>query len=336
MGQPLAPFRFRPQGLLATIGQRNGVAEIYGVKFSGIIAWFLWRAVYFMKMPTLSRKLGIAVDWLMDAFFPHNLVRVGQESPQIRREHYAPGDIVYRQGESSRTLYQVESGSAIVRVDGNDPPVARLQKGERFGLSAVEQDDTIHSTTVIAESALDLVAFDRPWRRDMSREAFPPEIAQQLERRHIRKFWSHAIEPFPGAQHLQVADAILRDAPVLGARETLDAALEKLSSAVSVAVLDDDRRLIGMVRREDAIDALAQGMDLRTPAREFWSPVTFTLSPTQTLRQAGSEYLKSGQDSVPVVDDEGRFVGMFGLVEAAKRFMNRPEITAPERVPVGS
>jgi NADH dehydrogenase len=336
MGQPLAPFRFRPQGLLASIGHRNGVAEIYGVKFSGIVAWFLWRAVYFMKMPTLSRKLGIAVDWLMDAFFPHNLVRVGdRESTQIRREHYAPGDVVYRQGESSRTLYVVESGSAMVRVDGNDQPVARLQKGERFGLSAVEREDTVHSTTVIAETALDLVAFDRPWRRDIAREAFPPEIAQQLERRHIRQFWSHASEPFPGAQQLLVADAILRDAPVLGPHETLAAAVEKLSTAVSVAVLDDDRRLIGMVRREDVIDAIAQGMDPRTPARQCSSPVTFTLSPTQTLRQAGSEYLKSGQDFVPVVDDQGRFLGMFGLIEAAKRFMNRPA-TADEPVTVES
>jgi CBS domain. len=101
-------------------------------------------------------------------------------------------------------------------------------------------------------------------------------------------------------------------------------------------VLDDDRRLIGIVRREDAIDAIAQGMDPRTPAREISSPVTFTLSPTQTLRQAGSEYLKTGQDLVPVVDDQGRFLGMFGLIEAAKRFMSRPEIAAPERVPVGS
>src|SRR6185295_619838 len=130
-----------------------------------------------------------------------------------------------------------------------------------------------------------------PWRHDMSREGFPPEIAQQLERRQIRKVWNRAIEPFPGAHHLQVADAILRDAPVLGPHETLDAALEKLSSTVSVAVLDDDRRLVGIVRREDAIDAIAQGMDPRTPAREFSSPVTFTLSPAQTLRQAGSEYL---------------------------------------------
>lgn len=41
-GEATKPFHFHPQGLLATIGQHNGVAEIYGLKFSGLIAWFLW------------------------------------------------------------------------------------------------------------------------------------------------------------------------------------------------------------------------------------------------------------------------------------------------------
>jgi NADH:ubiquinone reductase (H+-translocating) len=44
-GEATKPFRFRPQGLLATIGHKNGVAEIYSLKFSGLIAWFLWRCV---------------------------------------------------------------------------------------------------------------------------------------------------------------------------------------------------------------------------------------------------------------------------------------------------
>ena len=75
-GEATKPFHFRPQGLLATIGHHNGVAEIYGLKFSGLVAWLLWRTVYLMKIPTISRKLNVVVDWTWDIFFKPNLVQV--------------------------------------------------------------------------------------------------------------------------------------------------------------------------------------------------------------------------------------------------------------------
>jgi NADH dehydrogenase len=38
-GQAPEPFKFKIIGLLATIGRRHGVAEIFGWQFSGYIAW---------------------------------------------------------------------------------------------------------------------------------------------------------------------------------------------------------------------------------------------------------------------------------------------------------
>src|SRR5262249_29452643 len=40
-GDQLKPFKFKMIGALAAIGRRCGVAEIYGLKFSGYIAWTL-------------------------------------------------------------------------------------------------------------------------------------------------------------------------------------------------------------------------------------------------------------------------------------------------------
>ncbi len=42
-GRALEPFRYRAMGLLASIGHHTGVAMVFGVKFSGFIAW--WRSV---------------------------------------------------------------------------------------------------------------------------------------------------------------------------------------------------------------------------------------------------------------------------------------------------
>jgi NADH dehydrogenase len=70
------PFNFRPRGMLASIGHRNAVAVIYGVKLSGFIAWFLWRGVYLFKLPTFSRKLEVALSWACNIPFPPNIVEL--------------------------------------------------------------------------------------------------------------------------------------------------------------------------------------------------------------------------------------------------------------------
>ncbi len=75
-GQPPQPFRFKILGLLATIGRRHGVAEIFGMQFSGIIAWWLWRGIYLSKLPGLQKKVRVALDWLLDLFFSKNLVQL--------------------------------------------------------------------------------------------------------------------------------------------------------------------------------------------------------------------------------------------------------------------
>lgn len=69
LGRPLKPFRFTTMGLLASIGHRTGVAMVFGIKFSGFLAWWFWRAVYLAKLPRLAKKLRVLVAWTMDLFF---------------------------------------------------------------------------------------------------------------------------------------------------------------------------------------------------------------------------------------------------------------------------
>jgi len=78
------PFYFRPRGMLASIGHHNAVAVIYGIKLSGFIAWFLWRGIYLAKLPTLSRKLEVAISWACSIPFPPNIVqlRLSQKQSQ--------------------------------------------------------------------------------------------------------------------------------------------------------------------------------------------------------------------------------------------------------------
>ncbi len=69
------PFVFSTLGQLATIGRRTGVANIMGVNFSGFIAWWLWRTIYWSKLPRAEKKLRVALDWTLDLLFSKDLVQ---------------------------------------------------------------------------------------------------------------------------------------------------------------------------------------------------------------------------------------------------------------------
>ncbi len=86
-GEPL-PCDIVSQGTLAAIGCRTAVAKVFGFKLSGFTAWFLWRTIYLMKMPTLMRKIRIAADWTVQLLFRRDLVQLGVH--RLPREAQAP------------------------------------------------------------------------------------------------------------------------------------------------------------------------------------------------------------------------------------------------------
>ena len=63
-------------GALAAIGRRAGVAEIYGLKFSGILAWWLWRGIYLSKLPGFQKKVRVMLDWTLDLLFSKEIVQL--------------------------------------------------------------------------------------------------------------------------------------------------------------------------------------------------------------------------------------------------------------------
>lgn len=69
------PFRFSTLGQLAAIGKRTGVAQIFGMNFSGFVAWWLWRTIYLSKLPRFEKKCRVALDWSLDLLFSKDLVQ---------------------------------------------------------------------------------------------------------------------------------------------------------------------------------------------------------------------------------------------------------------------
>jgi NADH:ubiquinone reductase (H+-translocating) len=73
LGQSLKPFRYRTMGMLASIGHHTGVASFFGFKFSGFIAWWMWRSVYLAKLPRLVKKLRVMIAWTLDLLFGRDI-----------------------------------------------------------------------------------------------------------------------------------------------------------------------------------------------------------------------------------------------------------------------
>jgi NADH:ubiquinone reductase (H+-translocating) len=94
-GGKLKPFTFTTIGQCAAIGRRTGVANIFGLNFSGFMAWWLWRTIYLSKLPRFEKKLRVALDWTLDVLFSKDLVQFqtfrspsvshGDEEIEIRR-----------------------------------------------------------------------------------------------------------------------------------------------------------------------------------------------------------------------------------------------------------
>jgi NADH dehydrogenase len=74
-GGSTEPFDFKTIGQLAAIGRRTGVARVFGVNFSGFVAWWLWRTIYLSKLPRLEKKLRVALDWTLDLVFSKDFVQ---------------------------------------------------------------------------------------------------------------------------------------------------------------------------------------------------------------------------------------------------------------------
>lgn len=73
LGRPLKPFRYRTMGTLASIGHHTGVASMFGFKFSGFIAWWMWRSIYLAKLPRLVKKVRVMMAWTLDLLFGRDI-----------------------------------------------------------------------------------------------------------------------------------------------------------------------------------------------------------------------------------------------------------------------
>jgi len=86
-GRAPAPFDYREVGMLVSLGRYKGAGVVFGVKVSGLLAWILWRGYYLLRIPSLDRRIRIALDWALDFVLPRDVVQIN-----VRRTRTRPGE----------------------------------------------------------------------------------------------------------------------------------------------------------------------------------------------------------------------------------------------------
>jgi NADH dehydrogenase len=76
-GRELKAYKHAYAGSVASLGLHKGVAQIYGVKLRGLLAWLMHRTYHLSRMPTLNRKARVTADWTLALFFKREVVSLG-------------------------------------------------------------------------------------------------------------------------------------------------------------------------------------------------------------------------------------------------------------------
>ena len=142
-GKDLAAFNFRPKGTLASLGSYTAVAEIFGIRLSGLLAWITWRGLYIGMLPGFSTRLRVALNWFFDYFLPRSIVQIANKrrSATIYR-CYAKGDVICQPGQIIDGLYSVISGCLESRIPSAGRPdfVRVLGPGDHWGARSMSSD----------------------------------------------------------------------------------------------------------------------------------------------------------------------------------------------------
>ena len=132
----LKPFEYKSRGSLASLGMSKAVAEVYGIKLSGTLAWLLWRGFYLSFLPGFASKVRVMVNWLLNLVTPPNIVMIQSSLPGTRYIHYRKGDKVLEPGMLIDGFYTVVKGELKLTID-NPATGEHFEKlfgqGEHFG-----------------------------------------------------------------------------------------------------------------------------------------------------------------------------------------------------------
>jgi NADH dehydrogenase len=202
-GKELKPFAYTSKGSLASLGMSKAVADVYGIKLSGTLAWLLWRGFYLSFLPGFAAKFRVGVTWLLNSVMPPNIVQIQSDPPATRYIHYRKGDKVFEPGMLIDGFYTVVKGSFRLTID-NAETGEHFEKlfgtGDHFGERVLLRSSLRTGLVVALEDSIVLFIAQKDFTR-LAR-AFP--ILDAYFKDYIERTFGGAEKSFaPGSTNHQ-------------------------------------------------------------------------------------------------------------------------------------
>lgn len=74
--KPLKTFSYKIRGTLVSLGQWYAVGEIFGLKLSGRLMWWIWRTIYLFNFHSWTKRFKIAFEWTEALFSPRDITKL--------------------------------------------------------------------------------------------------------------------------------------------------------------------------------------------------------------------------------------------------------------------
>lgn len=166
-GKPLVPFAFKGLGDACSLGRRNAVGHLYGIGFTGFLAFVTWRVFMVKYLPIWNRRIRTMSNWLMWPLIGRDITSIrSHEATHVRERLYQAGQTIYQQGEAANSMYLIRDGNVDVYTDGKH--MGTLGPGEYFGELAIYYE-TRRTRTIVAATELRVLEIERAMAKLLQR-----------------------------------------------------------------------------------------------------------------------------------------------------------------------
>lgn len=318
-GKSPEPFTFQGLGELASIGYHRAVAEIMGVNFSGLFAWWLWRTIYLGKLPGIDRKLRVVIDWTLETFLPRDINLLSPRYSRVLKEiHLDAGSTLFHPGEPAFSLYVVKSG----RIDLiDDEGVSQtVGAGEYFGERALLGDGHWHFEAQAAEPTVLVSVPAATFHQIVQGSGSLGRLFQKSAAKHqSREIIKGITERLPRcALERPAADVMESDVMTLHPDMPVDEAIQicRTHPHSTYPVLNGDHQVLGVIQREDFHEFLqGPGGVPNAKLRDIPFLSLPKVPADAPVARVMEKIIRAGANKALVVGDDDRLRGMITLMD---------------------
>jgi len=313
------PFRFKAIGELASIGHHSAVAEIKGLRFSGLFAWWMWRSIYLMKLPGIERKLRVVFDWTLELFFPRDINLLNPRyTTGVTETYLEKGDVLFHQGDPAFSFYIIKSGS--IELSDKGKAVKTVHANQHFGERALLQRTNYTFKATALEPTTLVTIRDSLFQQIIESDTTFASLLKQSAQSYLTHDELDSLLDRITDRQLDrpVLEVMNTDLVTIKAQSTIAEAIAQFKSGSKnyMPVVNEDGEPIGALHKETLFkQMLSLDLDRDKPIESLPFLQLPTISQDASLRDALILMSRNNTSKTLVLNADGRLVGVIAIID---------------------